>query len=180
MYWSEVMMFAPMQVATVVAIRLPVLCTKDSAKSTSRCSSPTRSMVAPKTIAHRISQTVLSIELMPPRDIKSSRVALPLCSTKPLNIVSHTPLTRAKNRFGASPGRLRIACRWNSSARTMPNTPPARIVGIGGSLRLAITSRAITGNSITGEMVKFSVSRFMVMARSSALAPESMFRPISA
>ena len=31
MYWSDVMMLAPIQVSIVVVIRLPVLCTKERA-----------------------------------------------------------------------------------------------------------------------------------------------------
>ena len=52
----------------------------------SRLRKPASSMIAAKQIAPRISQTVVSMLDMPPREKRSSMVALPLADTKPVAI----------------------------------------------------------------------------------------------
>ena len=52
----------------------------------SRLRKPASSMIAAKHIAPRISQTVVSMLAMPPREKRASIVSLPLDDTKPVAI----------------------------------------------------------------------------------------------
>ena len=136
------------------------------------------SITAPNIMAQSISQTVFSMELMPPRVISSSRVALPLLSAKPSKRVCQVPLNRARKTFGTSPASAKMAGRWNISASATAIMAPARIVGMGGNFLFAMTSSASTGSSMMGLMVKFSLMSCSVRARSLPALLASILNPI--
>src|SRR6516225_7653496 len=99
MYWSPAMILRPMQVSPVAAIRRP----SDRARCTrgliSRSMNPACSMIAAKPMAPRISQTVVSMLVMPPRENRALMVSLELLATCPVamdldrfDAVEHRPL----------------------------------------------------------------------------------------
>ena len=77
MYWSDAITFIPNAVASVAAMRLPVPVTAPRMAAAIRCSMPVVSITPPNIIAERISQTVVNMLDMPPRDSSSSSAALP-------------------------------------------------------------------------------------------------------
>ena len=54
----------------------------------SRSRNPACSMIAPKPSAPRISQTVLNIPLIPPREKSESMASIPVVETKPVAIAA--------------------------------------------------------------------------------------------
>ena len=83
MYWSAVRMLLPRQVASVAVINPAAPFTAASKPSISFASKPAYSMTAPNVMAQRISQTVLSMDAMPPPDSRSLSAASPVSTVMP-------------------------------------------------------------------------------------------------
>ena len=98
MYWSEATTFMAADEASVAAMRVPVLLTIERTLAASFSSIFVVSITAPNIIADRMSQTVLSMLAMPPRERSSSRAAFPEFRVKPANSAVQQPFTRARSR----------------------------------------------------------------------------------
>ena len=83
-YWSPATTLRPMAVPATELIRARSEWATRTSGAMSRLRKPASSMIAAKHIAPRMSHTVVSMLAMPPRENRSSIVALPLTETKPV------------------------------------------------------------------------------------------------
>ena len=88
MYWSPARMFRPIAVAATVRISFVAERARATTGRMRRSRKPACSMTAAKLSAPRMSQTVVSMLDMPPRENKLSMASFPLVETKPVAIAA--------------------------------------------------------------------------------------------
>ena len=88
MYWSPARTFSPIAVAATVAMSCAAVLARLTRGRISRSRKPACSMIAAKLSAPRMSQTVVSMLAMPPRENSVSTASLPLVDTKPVAIAA--------------------------------------------------------------------------------------------
>ena len=113
----------------------------------SRWLKPPKSIMAPKDIAPRISQTVESMLLMPPPEKSLLISGYGLSSTKPLPIATQMLLTAAKGalRLRSLAKAIRIGC-CKIIATSAPASVPIRIERKAGYLRRPSSSKTTMGS----------------------------------
>src|SRR5829696_928204 len=169
-YWSPATMLRPMAVPTTEAISAP----EDVARSTSgwmiRSRNPARSTIAAYESAPRISQIVVSIESMPPREKSWSICGTPLVETKPFAIAWYTALMFVTSGEASPPTNAATTAGCVNHARTPANSAQPKIERNAGTRRSDRITSSTSGSRLTGVMLNSPASVACAAAVSKAVS----------
>jgi len=153
MYWSPATMLSPMATANTDRNSRPVVRVPAMTGSTRRPMSPNSSSSAPNVTAPMISQSVGSIDAMPPRDRRRSMSPMPDSIENPVAMACHPACTDPSTppRPSSSPAvKSCTTSGWSTPASTAANSADVMRASDAGTFLIDSPARSTSGSRLSG------------------------------